>query len=226
MARRARIVIPGWPHHVTRRGNHRQAVFFSDQDRIVYLDLMSHHFTIYELSLIGNSLMTNHVHFVIIPSTAEALSLGVGRLNQDYARLQNMRHGQTGHLWQNRFYSCPVEPGRIWEVLAYVELNPVRARLVDKAHEWKWSSAQAHVSGIDGSGLLDMTLWQQKRENGARLPCPHFLQNNPPLPDTSRSVARRAHIVIPGWPHQVFQRGNHRQIGIRRPGFRGRNGRG
>ena len=123
MARRARIVIPGWPHNVTQRGNHRQTVFFSDRDRIIYLVLMSRYFRIYELSLIGHSLMSNYVHFVIIPPTAEALSLGVGRLNQDYSRLQNMRCGRTGHLLQNRFFSCPVQHDRVWEALAYAELN-------------------------------------------------------------------------------------------------------
>lgn len=125
------------------------------------MDLMRRYFGIHELSLIGYSLMSNHVHFVIIPPTAEALSLGVGRLNQDYSRLQNVRCGRTGHLWQNRFFSCPVQYEGIWEVLAYVELNPVRAHLVEEAADWKWSSARAHVSGIDETLLLDMILWQQ-----------------------------------------------------------------
>lgn len=126
------------------------------------MDLMKRFLGTYELVLIGHSLMTNHVHHLIIPPTAEALSLGVGRLNQEYSRLQNMLNGRTGHLWQNRFFSCPVDPSRVWEVLAYIELNPVRAGLVKRASDWKWSSAQAHVSGADASGLHDMILWQQQ----------------------------------------------------------------
>ena len=93
---------------------------------------MRRYFGIYELSLIGHSLMSNHVHFVIVPPTTEALSLGVGRLNQDYSRLQNMRCGRTGHLWQNRFFSCPVQHDRIWEALAYVELNECAHILLKK----------------------------------------------------------------------------------------------
>jgi putative transposase len=105
--------------------------------------------------------MTNHVHQLIVPPTVEVLSLGVGRLNQEYSRLQNMLHGRTGHLWQSRFYSCPVDLSRVWEVPAYVELNPVRAGLIQKASDWKWSSARAHVCGDQDSDLHDMTLWRQ-----------------------------------------------------------------
>lgn len=161
MARRPRIIIPGWAHHVTQRGNHRQCVFFRDEDRVDYLRLLKEHFVNYQLSTIGYCLMSNHIHCVVIPPKEEALSCAVGRLHQDFSRLQNIRLGLTGHLWQNRFFSCPVQFDRIWEVLAYVELNPVRARLVEHPSQWPWSSAQAHLSGLDKSGVLQMDLWQQ-----------------------------------------------------------------
>jgi len=73
---------------------------------------------------------------------------------------------RTGLLWQNRFFSCPVEEEAVWEVLSYIELTRVRAGLVDKAWEWEWCSAAAHVTGADRSGLLDMHLWQ-RHFNGA-----------------------------------------------------------
>jgi len=164
MTRRARIVVPGWPHHVAQRGNHRQTVFFSEHDRNVYLDLLRRHFRRHRLSLIGYCLMSNHVHLVVIPSTVNDLSNGVGGLHQDFSRLQHVQHGQTGHLWQNRFFSCPVEG--IWEVLAYVELNPVRAHLVVNASDCEWSSGRAHVTGIDKTGLLDMSL-RERHFDGA-----------------------------------------------------------
>ena len=161
MARRARIIIPGWPHHVTQRGNHRETVFFKDEDRNAYLNLLRRQFGFYDLSMMGYCLMSNHIHCVVIPPTMEALSSGVGRLHRDFSRLQNIRCSRVGHLWQNRFYSCPVGFDRVWDVLAYVELNPVRAHIVDGPSHWQWSSAQAHVSGIDETGLLDMNLWRQ-----------------------------------------------------------------
>jgi putative transposase len=167
MARLARIVLPGWPHHVTQRGNHRQTVFFSDQDRLTFLDLLKHHFSLHKLSLLGYNLMGNHTHYAVIPPMEEALAKGVGRLHQDFARRQNLQCCRTGHLWQNRFFSCPVEEDRIWDVLAYIELNPVRANLVTNAWDWEWSSARAHVTGIDPTGLLDMGYWQLRFGGGS-----------------------------------------------------------
>jgi putative transposase len=104
--------------------------------------------------------MDNHVHLVAIPERESSLADGIGQLHHDFARWQNIQCGRNGHLWQNRFFSCPVEQDRIWHVLSYVELNPVRARVVEHAWEWEWSSAQAHVTGCDRSGLLDMNFWR------------------------------------------------------------------
>jgi putative transposase len=161
MARRPRIVIPGWVHHVTQRGNHQQNVFFSAHDRIVYLQLIEKYFPKWGLQLIGHNLMDNHIHLAVIPEKKYSLCNGVAQLHHDFALWQNIQHHRTGHLWQNRFYSCPVEEDRIWEVLGYIELNPVRARMVEHAWEWEWSSAQAHVTGLDTSGLLNMGFWQK-----------------------------------------------------------------
>jgi putative transposase len=103
--------------------------------------------------------MDNHVHHVVIPAREHSLAEGIGQLHHDFARWQNIQRNTSGHLWQNRFYSCPVEEDRVWGVLSYVELNPVRARMVENAWDWEWSSARAHVSNSDPSGLLDMNYW-------------------------------------------------------------------
>jgi putative transposase len=84
--------------------------------------------------------MSNHIHGIVIPPTGAALPSGVGTLHRDFSRLQNIRCGRTGHLWQNRFFSCPVQFDRVWDVLAYVELNPVRAHIVEKPAQYQWSS--------------------------------------------------------------------------------------
>ena len=154
-----RLVIPGYPHHVTQRGNHRQRVFFSDGDWRFYLELLRRQIEAREISLLGHALMTNHVHHASIPRANDSLSRAMRTLDRDFARVQNLRCNRTGHLWQGRFFSCPVHD--MWEVLAYIELNPVRAGIVEKALDWEWSSARAHLTGVDHSGLLDMDLWRK-----------------------------------------------------------------
>jgi putative transposase len=103
--------------------------------------------------------MPNHIHLLAAPARADSLARALGRTNADYARYWNARRGSCGHVWQARFYSCPVEGGHEWVVAQYVETNPVHAGLVDNADSWAWSSALAHVTGRDRSGLLDMTSW-------------------------------------------------------------------
>jgi len=104
--------------------------------------------------------MSNHVHEVPVPKFDNSLAKGIGRTNNDYSRWFNVQCSQTGHLWQARFYSCPVEPASLANVLAYVELNPVRAGIVERPEDWKWSSARAHLTGVDETGLLDMGWWR------------------------------------------------------------------
>jgi putative transposase len=161
MARLARIVIPGWVHHVTQRGNRRQTVFFADHDRLVYLALLARCLSSHDISLIGYTLMDNHVHLAVIPARESSLAMGIGRMHHDFARWQNVQRNQNGHLWQNRFFSCAVEEVRVWGVLAYIELNPVRARMVPNAWDWEWSSAGAHARGTDPTGLLNMSFWER-----------------------------------------------------------------
>jgi putative transposase len=159
MTRLPRLVIPGYPHHITQRGNHRQRVFFSDEDRKFYLELLHRQIETREFSLLGYALMTNHVHHASIPQASDSLSRYMRTLDRDFSRFQNLRQNQTGHLWQARFFSCPVNDR--WEVLAYIELNPVRAFMVANPSDWEWSSARAHLTGRDPSGLLDMDSWRK-----------------------------------------------------------------
>jgi putative transposase len=156
MTRLARIVIPGWVHHVTQRGNHRQTVFFGDNDRLVYIALLAKCLSLHDILLVGYCFMGNHVHLAMIPKSESTFGKGIGQMHHDYALWQNVQRNQNGHLWQNRFFSCPVEEDRVWDMLAYIELNPVRAGLVANAWDWKWSSAQAHIGDNDPSNLLDM----------------------------------------------------------------------
>ena len=162
MGRIARVVIPGLAHHVTQRGNRQQNVFLSDDHRRVYLKTLGKHCEKYGLRILGYCLMTNHVHLVAVPLREDSLAKGLGRTHNDYARWFNVTQGQSGHLWQNRFFSCPLEDRHLWEALRYVELNPVRAHLVARPEEWRWSSAGAHLGRPDESGLLSMESWREQ----------------------------------------------------------------
>jgi putative transposase len=185
MPRFARIVIPGCPHHVTQRGNHRRIIFFSDSEREFYLKLLRQHFSIRAIRMEGYSLMPNHVHQALIPPTLDSLARAIGRLHNDFARWQHMRQNLTGHFWQNRFFSCPMDEDHFWEALRYIELNPVRAGLVKHAWDWPWSSARAHVNGADDTGLLSMNLWS-KRFNGVQWK--EFLEEGLAAGDTIRQL--------------------------------------
>ena len=141
MARFARVVAPGCWHHVTQRGNRRQTVFFSDDDRAVYLRLLGLECGRHGVRIAGYCLLSNHVHVVAIPSAEDSMAKAFGRAHVGYARWLNVRRGETGHVWQNRYFSCPLDERHRWEALRYVELNPVRAGLVKEASEYRWSSA-------------------------------------------------------------------------------------
>ena len=108
--------------------------------------------------------MSNHVHLVLRPERSDSLALFLRRAHGEYSQRFNRRHSRTGHLWQNRYYSCPMERTHAWNALRYVDLNPVRAGLVTDACQWRWSSAKAHHNrATDEFGLLQME-WLEWRD--------------------------------------------------------------
>jgi putative transposase len=159
MPRIARVVVPGLPHHVTQRGNGRQATFSSDDDRRVYLDMLRGNVRQFGLRIWAYCLMDNHIHLLAVPERPDSLARSLGRTHARYAQYWNARRARCGHVWQARYYSCPIEDAHLWTVARYVEMNPVRAGLAENADCWPWSSALAHLTGRDRSGLLDMTRW-------------------------------------------------------------------
>ncbi len=162
MPRAARIVIENVPHHITQRGNNRQDVFFTDDDRLQYLAFLKDRSETYGLTILGYCLMTNHVHIVAIPRSADSLARAIGRANFLYTQYINRLLGRSGHLWQNRFYSCALDELHFWRTMCYVERNPVRAQIVTDAWQYEWSSAAAHVSGKDQFDLLDLNWWKKE----------------------------------------------------------------
>ncbi|MDL2260079.1 transposase [Deltaproteobacteria bacterium OttesenSCG-928-K17] len=147
MARLARIVAPGVAHHVTQRGNRRQEVFFCDDDYRYYLELLAFWSAKFRLSVLAYCLMPNHVHLIVVPYEAPSLSQAIREIHQRYTRSVNFRENWRGHLWQGRFTSCPMSEPHLYQALHYVEMNPVRAGLVETPDQWKWSSAANGENG-------------------------------------------------------------------------------
>ena len=153
MPRPARVVAVGAPHPITHRGNHRQDVFLTDEDRRRYQHFLRLHLAPCQADLLGWCWMSNHVHLIVIPHEDDSLARLVRRVHSSYAQDFNRRRGR-GHLWRSRFYSCPLGASHLDAALLYVDRNPVRAAMTGAATAWEWSSARAHVSGHDESGLL------------------------------------------------------------------------
>lgn len=149
MARIARVIAPGLPHHVTQRGNRRQQTFFNDEDYQTYLALMSEWCVKYHVQIWAYCLMPNHVHLIAVPETEEGLARAIGEAHRRYTRRINFREKWRGHLWQERFASFPMDERYLLAAARYVEMNPVAAGMVAGAGEYRWSSAAAHLAGKD-----------------------------------------------------------------------------
>lgn len=157
MPRKARFVIVGTPHHVTQRGNRRMQTFYTDEDRIEYLELLEKLSKKYELDILSYCLMPNHVHLIAVPCNKDSLQRAMKDTHSQYARRINKRFGWSGHLWQDRYFSSPLDQSYTWNAIKYVELNPVRANIIGTPEQFKWSSAQARC------GLVQSTLLSQKK---------------------------------------------------------------
>jgi len=144
MARLKRIVVPGLPHHITQRGVRRSDIFLDPEDREVYGRLLVASCQQYSMSIQAYRWMTNHVHLVASPTYETSLAFVMRDTSGLYAVYFNSKYGFSGHLWQARFYSCLLDEEHFWSAIRYVERNPVRARMVGQAEDYRWSSARAH----------------------------------------------------------------------------------
>jgi putative transposase len=174
MSRIPRIVLENIPYHITQRGNGRQQIFFDPYDHQLYLDLLRAYAEDAQLRLWAYCLMPNHVHLIAAPARPNSMASALGRTHADYARHFNLKRRSCGHVWQARFFSCPLESAHLWRAAAYVERNPIRARLVEQASQYPWSSASLHL-GLSANPLgLDLSAWDtqytpQRWENALRL---------------------------------------------------------
>jgi len=147
MARLARVVIPNVPHHVTQRGNGGVRTFFSPQDYALYRDLLAANCAAADVAVWAWCLMPNHVHLILVPSDEDGLRRALAPVHRRYAGVIHARRRRTGHFWQGRFGAVAMDEEHLAVALRYVSLNPVRARLVSRAQDWRWSSTHAHLTG-------------------------------------------------------------------------------
>lgn len=162
MSRIARAVLEGVPHHVTQRGNGRQVVFDTAEGYRLYLDLLREYAERFHLSIAAYCLMRNHVHLIAVPQRSDSLARALGRTHAQYARYLNLCRRSCGHVWQARYYSCALGENHLWNAMAYVERNPVRARMTARAIEYEWSSAAGHIWENTRGGFLDLTTWSYR----------------------------------------------------------------
>jgi len=145
MPRSARLIVPGYPHHVTQRGCRRQRTFFDESDYLDYLKLLTELRGPAGVDVWAYCLMPNHVHVIAVPRQKESLAKLFGVAHHRYALRVNSDHGWRGHLWQERFHSCVMDDAHLLAAVRYVELNPVCAGLCARAEDWPWSSVHAHL---------------------------------------------------------------------------------
>lgn len=148
MARRPRQCPPGLPVHVVQRGNNRQAIFTADADLRAYANWLREAGEKFGVEIHAWVFMTNHVHLLVTPSAADSVSRCMQFLGRHYVRYFNRHYGRTGTLFEGRFRSSLVQSGRYYLACQrYIELNPVRARLVADPADYMWSSYPAHALG-------------------------------------------------------------------------------
>lgn len=154
MARHPRIDLPGVAQHVVQRGNNRLPCFLDDDDRTRYLRCLQEALLRYEVELHAYVLMSNHVHLLVTPVRPRGLSRMMQALGRNYAGLFNGRHGRTGTLWEGRYKACLVDTEHyLLACYRYIELNPVRAWMVDDPAAYVWSSHRANALGQPDSAV-------------------------------------------------------------------------
>lgn len=164
MPRTARLVVPGLAHHVLQRGNRQQSLFDTDDDRRAYLNILAAALDCASTRCLAWCLMSNHVHLILVPADLDGLRAPLASAHTTYAQRVNRAHSLSGHLFQGRFASYPMDDAHMMVAARYIENNPVAAGMVARAEDWPWSSARAHISGRS-EGLTDVAVLGQHVRN-------------------------------------------------------------
>lgn len=154
MARFARLVVPGYPHHIIQRGVRSMDVFADNHDRLTYLQIMAEESAATGVTFLAWCLMSNHVHLIAVPEKEESLARAIGEAHRRYTRMKNYREGVRGYLFQGRFGSCVLDQQHLLAAARYVERNPVAAGMSSSPVDYPWSSARYHCGISDQDPLI------------------------------------------------------------------------
>ena len=224
MTRLGRYFLPDQPQHLIQRGNNRGTVFFSDDDRLQYLDWLREAAADFGCRIHAYVLMTNHVHLLATPERADSLPRMMQTLGRRYVRYVNTGLRRTGTLWEGRYRAAPIDSEAYFLACCrYIELNPVRARMVDHPRAWKWSSFRAHADGRHDPLVSDHPLYRALGRSHAgeiwgqsEISC---LAAHAPLgwrrsaaqhPLARPPMTRLGRYFLPDQPQHLIQRGNNR----------------
>jgi len=152
--------VPGAPHHILQRGNRAQRFFSSDDDYKEYLALLAEGCAGARVSILAHCLLPKQIHLILVPRDADGLRAALGEAHRRFTRAVNQHRSRNGNLFRGRFASFPMDQKAFVLCARYVEQAPLRARLVDRARDWRWSSAAAHLKTrkdgvVDAKPLLD-----------------------------------------------------------------------
>ena len=147
--------MPGAPHHVLQRGNRGQRFFASDDDYMEYIALLAEGCVNARVTVVAYCLMPKQVHLILVPRDKDGLRAALGEAHRRFTRAVNQRRSRDGNLFRGRFASFPMDQDALLLCTRYVEQAPVRARLVERARDWRWSSAGAHLKGKNDN-LVDV----------------------------------------------------------------------
>ena len=172
MPRQSRIVLPYCPHHIIQRGHNRQVVFTGDEDYLYYLDNLREWKTELGCKVYAYCLMTNHVHLILDPGeNVENLGLLMKRIDGRQTRYVNTLENRSGSLWEGRYKSSPIHAGEyLLACCRYIELNPLRAGMVEEPEQYRWSSCSSKTGGknvpwLDYRSFLPQS-WQDSQGTG------------------------------------------------------------
>ena len=166
MSRIARAVALGFPHHVVQRGNNREKVFLHDEDKEKYLSFLKKYSDKWNSPILAYCLMSNHVHLLTRPTKNESLCKMMQGITLCYTQYINRTYKRTGRLWESRYHSSIVDKEKyLWAVARYIEQNPVRGEIVNKAEDYPYSSAKAHIHGVKDEILGEALFEGRQRED-------------------------------------------------------------
>jgi REP-associated tyrosine transposase len=191
MPRKPRFFIPGLAAHVVQRGNNRQAVFFEEADYKVYLSLLNEARDRFSCAIHAYVLMTNHVHLLSTPTEKTSVSKMMQYVGRHYVPYMNRKYARTGTLWEGRFKATIIETSTyLLSCYRYIELNPVRAGMVQHPGEYPWSSFRKNGLQLEDSLITEHCEYLNLGESRTKRANNYRLLFNQPIPDDELSTVR------------------------------------